>query len=421
MALLTRINDGGMLLLCSATILYLGAGGNPRRRLLLASYFLAFAVTVAVILAMTGDSIATYLRQSVFEAATIKGTPWDLLWRPILLLHKAAGTVTGLFNWMTIVIVLGFALSLQSLFNEPPTQAAALGWRRVLALAVLIATMSALYSPIDEGRIISIVGGMVVLVVYARVLILLEAASLCPASVASKPNAVAPYLLLIPFGYYVAGSMSSGGSHLSLTVPMAMSIPILLKSVRMTRKWKFVALTVLGLTGISALLLKASNPANWHGFRSPPLLMERTLADHPLHGPMVIEEKLRALGDDTCAAIGPGNPSLLSLPFPYFNYYCGIAPWKGYVQTFFDTSSRRTIDALIADLESGPPDFVMFQEQELNLRNHEVMYNNGHPIPHRGLHEFIKRKIAEGAWTVLRESKYGNNYTWFLISTKARQ
>ena len=131
---------------------------------------------------------------------------------------------------------------------------------------------------------------------------------------------------------------------------------------------------------------------------------------------MVIEDSLRLFADDVCTTVGIGDRTLLSVPFPYLNYYCGIAPWMGYVQTFFDTSSHRSIEALAAEVASSPPDFILLQEQEKNLRDHEGAYNGGNELPHRKLNEFFMRQIESGAWTVLRQREYAST-NWYLIST----
>lgn len=420
LATLTRLNDGIMLLFCTGFILLVGTA-RERRPAVAATFLATAALAAATILAINGEPPTDYLRQSVFEAAAIKGGIWDLLIRPFALVLDAANVVTGIFNWRIVVIATGFAWSLHAVLARHTRGDEPLHWMRAVEVGVLMATLALLITPIDEGRIFHVFGGIAVMLVLARAIQLFDVALSRRGRAVPAGEHLAPFLILIPFGYFVSGSLSSGGTYRSLTVPVAMSLPVLLMSIRLPPRARFMVLAVIALVGTSTLLLKASNPASWHGFRSPPLFMERTTVQHPIHGPMVIEEKLADLARDVCAEVGKEGSSLLSLPFPYFNWYCGIAPWRNYVQTFFDTSSRHTIDSLIADLTKHPPDFVMFQEQELNLHNHETMYSNGKPLPHRGLHAYIKQQIVSGAWTVRLERKYGINYTWYLIATKPSQ
>jgi hypothetical protein len=96
-----------------------------------------------------------------------------------------------------------------------------------------------------------------------------------------------------------------------------------------------------------------------------------------------------------------GSPKeLLSLPFPGGNYFCSVPPWHGYVQTFFDTSSKQTIDTLMDELQHSPPKWILYQRQLMTLRLHEMVYNQGKPLEHRYLDQLIEQKLSEGVWRV---------------------
>lgn len=416
LTLLTRVNDGGMLLLCNAAVLFIGTNGRRRQFLLLARYLASAIGTVAMLLAVTGDSPTVYIHQSLLEAAAIKGGHSNLLVRPLLLIQNSVQTLLMLNNWQLIMLSIALTWSLRELLAKPASPNDSLGWRRVLHLSIFILAVTTLMTSLDDRRFVRIFNAVAILVVYARVFLLLELISSEQESPSVTTAGRAPSLALLPFGYYVAASLSSAGSIDSLTFPFAMSIAVLFLSAGLSSRQKFIAVALIGLLGTGAILQKAISPASWHGFRSPPLLVDRQVIRHPIHGPMVIEDSLRLFADDVCTTIGTRDTTLLSVPFPYLNYYCGIAPWKGYVQTFFDTSSRRSIEALTTAVALSPPDFILFQEQEKNLRDHEGAYNGGNELPHRKLNEFFMHQIEIGAWTVLRQREYANT-NWYLIST----
>jgi hypothetical protein len=97
--------------------------------------------------------------------------------------------------------------------------------------------------------------------------------------------------------------------------------------------------------------------------------------------------------------------------------------WRGYVQTFFDTSSRETIDALMAELEASPPKWILYQRQLNNLTLHEQIYNQWKPLPHRYLDQLIERKLAGGEWKTVSTSTFGSygfySDEWILIRTRS--
>lgn len=416
LTLLTRVNDGAMLVLCNAAVLFIGTHGNRRQFLLLASYLVSAAATVSILLAITGDPIGVYVHQSLLEAAAIKGGHSNLLVRPLLLIKNSVQTLLMLNNWQLIGLSIAMTWSLRELLSKVASPNDSPGWRRVLHLSIFILAVTSLMMSLDDRRFVRIFNAATILIVCARVLLILELIGGKQANPSWTAARLFPCLVLLPFGYYAAASLSSAGSIDSLTFPFAMSIAVLLLSAELSARQRFIAVALIGLLGVGAILQKATNPASWHGFRSPPLMVDRQVIDHPIHGPMVIEDSLRLFADDVCTTIGAKDRTLLSVPFPFLNYYCGIAPWKGYVQTFFDTSSHRSIEALAAEVASSPPDFILLQEQEKNLRDHEGAYNGGNELPHRKLNEFFMRQIEIGAWTVLRQREYANTH-WYLIST----
>jgi hypothetical protein len=118
-----------------------------------------------------------------------------------------------------------------------------------------------------------------------------------------------------------------------------------------------------------------------------------------------------------CERVRAGK-TLLSLPISFANYYCGVPVWHGYVQTFFDTSTRSRIEQLERDLEQAPPDFIFYQRQLELLSLHEKIFAGGRRLPHRDLDELIVRKVRGGEWTIAYRSAAYPPSTWYLISTR---
>ena len=129
---------------------------------------------------------------------------------------------------------------------------------------------------------------------------------------------------------------------------------------------------------------------------------------------MIIDRDLLQFIGPVCAAVDADKPraELLSLPFPFANYFCVVPPWHGYVQTFFDTSSRETIEGLMDELEKSPPKWILYQRQLVNLTAHENIYNHRQPLPHRYLDQMIESKSGDGEWQVVYRSMYEDRPMW---------
>ena len=152
------------------------------------------------------------------------------------------------------------------------------------------------------------------------------------------------------------------------------------------------------------------------------MFSERLLVDHPIYGPMITSQYLYRFSETICTLIaersGKPDRELLSIPFPYANYYCGIVPWKGFVQTFFDTSTKSRIDSMIQLLRNSPPEWILYERQLWNLRRHEMIYNSGRRLPHRDLDDYLVGKVQSQEWSVAWHAPYGFQTEWFLIHTR---
>ena len=170
--------------------------------------------------------------------------------------------------------------------------------------------------------------------------------------------------------------------------------------------------------GAFGMVYKGLRPLSWLSYRCAPVFRHRQVFDHPAYGPMIIDSRLLHFIVPICDRVKNGAPELLSLPYPYPNYFCEIPPWHGYVQTFFDTSTKATIFGLIDELQTAPPMWILYQRQMDNLEIHERVFHGGQRMPHRDLDEMIMRKIEQGAWVVAERSEYGVDSDWILLRTR---
>ena len=233
-------------------------------------------------------------------------------------------------------------------------------------------------------------------------------------------------LLLIPIGQLASGSMSSGGVHNGLYGPLGILVlvaglcrPFDSRAGRM----RSFAIAVLAILVASTAVFKYKSPYSWHTYRDRRLFVGRTVYRHPVFGPMIIDKDLLALETSICGDISASGAQrqLLSLPYSYANYFCAIPPWDGYVQTFFDTSSKETIDELMRRLDTAPPHWVLYQRQLATLALNELAYNQSRPLEQRYLDQMIEQKLQTGQWRVVYTSDYGNlpdfDNHWLLIQT----
>jgi hypothetical protein len=230
-------------------------------------------------------------------------------------------------------------------------------------------------------------------------------------------------LVSYPFAMFFTGALSTGGEVYGLYFPLALSLLVGTLVLRKPlgaegRQHLRAALCIfLCMVGIQALVYRAENPFSWHSYHVKPLFVGYRVENNRLHGPHVIAPEVRQLVMPVCERVRAGK-TLLSLPISFANYYCGVPVWHGYVQTFFDTSTRSRIEQLERDLEQAPPDFIFYQRQLELLSLHEKIFAGGRRLPHRDLDELIVRKVRGGEWTIAYRSAAYPPSTWYLISTR---
>jgi hypothetical protein len=232
-------------------------------------------------------------------------------------------------------------------------------------------------------------------------------------------------LVFLPLAELASASASTGGQATIGFLFTQMAILLLLVPIiqpfRRHASWanpSFV--TIMALLGLSCFAAKIQNPYSWNNFRSSPMFENRQWYRHPVYGPMYIDRDLLHFVQPICEKIEQGNskPELLSLPYSYPNYFCATPPWHGYVQTYFDTSSRATVNRPMAELNTAPPQWIVYQRQLKILRGAELNYNQGQPLAHRDLDTLIMQKIAAGQWQLVEKVNYLEGDGWLLIKTR---
>jgi len=417
LTLTTRVNDGTALFVCVAIAIVCLA---PAKRFMSVALFsLAAALTVVAVVHLTGDSLREYATYSIFHAAGSKGGTGSVLLSP---LHLPVNT----YRWLKDqqyekVIAHVFAVALAWVFLLRPL-ARRRGWRELAMAAVgaflVFLLLQHTYSAFQDITLVVSLSAVAVLVAYGLGLLVLFRLLrwiLSPGDTYSWDRR--EILLLIPLGQFATGAMSTGGTHLGLYWQVGLLIVLLsiCPPLRFRAEWPRATLVAIAtLLLCSAVYLKYNDPYSWHTYREKPMFTGRMWYRHPVYGPMVIDSDLLQMIRPVCAQVGDGGPrhELLSLPFPYANYFCSIPPWHDYVQTFFDTSSKETIQGLMQELETSPPQWIFYQRQIATLRLHELVYNHGHPLEQRHLDELIERKLADGSWRAVYTSDYGNSVMW---------
>ena len=250
-------------------------------------------------------------------------------------------------------------------------------------------------------------------------------------ALALRTNPSAPWdpreaLLLIPLGQLASGSMSTGGSPLGLNTALATLLlllpiagPIRLKR-ESTRAFAF-ALLAFSLSTCAAH--KYRYPYQWHSYNvahpvhRPPVVPPSRLRPHPhrarqhrLHSAHLQRRPSRR------------RPAGLALPALLLPQLLLRRPPLARLRPDLLRPRRQTIQTLIADLQSAPPKWIVYQRQPYNLALHEQIFNHGQPLPHRALDQLIEQKIASGEWQPTYTSTYGSNgpFTdqWLLLRTR---
>jgi hypothetical protein len=414
-----RLNDGASLLVGCGLVLFFLARG--RRILALSVFFIASALAILTVVLLTGDSIHDWVLNSILRASAIKGGTGHILDAPFTFpsaVIKNLGTRRTLCD-VVYICLLGLFAATMSRINRRgivPKWAAriALGIGLILPMLPNADRIMHVGSPFEQlaniGILASIGIGVAVLVRMFR------------AFAMNKIWNPLESLLLIPFLQLWAGAMTSGQTVLEAYPAVAVLLLLLPLFIPIPKKatWQKAAyLTVAGLIVLSAFIHKVREPYGWHHFRDQAFFVDREWYRHPVYGPMYIERDQLRFMRSICTDMSKDGPpqELLSITNPYANYFCDVTPWHGYVQTWYDTTSKQTIDTLIGELKTAPPQWIVYQRGLDTMVAHELVFTDGHPLPHRALDWLIMDRIIEGRWVVVRREVF-QDADWILIRTR---
>lgn len=419
----TRLTDGAALFTSAGISLPFLV---RRRRLASILLFTVVAVlTVVLVVKLTGDTMSAYLSSSIFKAAESKGGTSSIFAAPFLMLRNTLPLLrqTGkqVLGGLISIIAIG---PLVARFWKA-------GMRYVFGLQLACAALILLVVPeFKRGKLLN--GLVVETVVLTLTAILYVLAPLVLARftiAASKGRELdrREILVLLPlaeWASYSAGAAAEPLTNYYAPVALLLLLVPVLQPFRRWGRWanpSFAAF--MALLVASTFTSKAITPYSWQNYSVGAMFQNREWYHHPVYGEMYVDRNLLRFSKVVCSDIGakPGvtHPEVLSLPYPFPNYFCDTPPWHNYVQTFFDTSTRATIEHLMDELNTAPPQWIVYQRQVNIMNGSERLYNHRKPLAQRELDRMIANKLASGRWSLVDYSDYLGHEGggWFIIRT----
>ncbi len=422
LAITTRLTDGVALYLAVALAMaYIVKTGKTAS---LIAFFCITCLVMLGIVVLTGDSPRDYATSTILHAAGPKGGLASVLTRPFLLLWNSLAFLAARQQFVTMLYCTVAAASWTWLVTPFPRADRPRSTIKAAAGSALLAGAVALLWPvIQNGDVIVTLSALWVIAEYGIVFFLVYRIGLESLRVSgtaiTNPKRV---ILFLPFALLLAGSLSSAGYHFGLYSQIAfliVAVVVLFPALFETKWLRSCFLVIAALMAVSGAYSKVINPASWHSYRSFPMFSHRVLAHHPAYGTMVIDDSLYGFVEGICSVVkSDGKPELLSIPFSYANYYCDIAPWQGFVQSFFDLSGKDVIDDMMTKLQHSPPKWILYQRQLENLAMHEKVFNNGRRLPQRDLDEFIVANVVAGRWRLVLRGQDRAGTDWLLLKTQ---
>lgn len=422
----TRVNNGGALFIGAAiAILCLVP---VRRWVALAIFVAAAALTLVILVRMTGDSFHDYWMCTVTKAAASKGGSSSILTYPFVLPWHTVQFLQGMDNWQP-VLLFAVVCAVWAYVIRPalPVRTMRATGRLAIGLALILISVLRTHHRGLQGSLLFSVAALATFLLYGFGI--WAFLSWIGSWIAPRPfqhwNRL-QILLLIPLGQLAGEALSTGATHGEIYMPMAILFLLLPLAFPMELKARGRSLLLAAATMLLCIgfVYRVIHPYRWWNFRNVTMFRERQWFRHPVYGPMIIERDMLSLLQPVCDDIDArdGHHALLSLPFSFANYFCDVPPWHDYVQTWYDTSGAGTIDAMMKQLQEAPPEWIFYERQPEAIHLHEQVYNAGRPIPHRYLDQLIEQKISEGAWKVVYRNSYNSTpelkQDWLLIRTK---
>ena len=423
----TRLTDGAALFVVGGLSLLILL---RRRRLPGLALFVAAAAAIALLMIkLTGDSVADYISNTIIKAAGSKGGTGSIFAAPFVVVRNTLALVASrkrVILWVLAVAVIGAGVQVR--WRWPA--------RSIVLLQMSLAGLTfalcgrEMRELLLQGQFLSTAVLVLILTTYLLTPIIvgrfLLAASRAPTSLRWDVREVLGILPLAIWASYAAGA--GGEPFTQYYAPFGMLlllVPVLQPFQRSPDWFNPAFVTTVALIGLSGITSKILLPYSWQNYRYSAMFVNRQWYRHPVYGPLYIDKDLLNFSVSVCKDLGQTESGkgpaleLLSLPYPYPNYCCATPPWKGYVQTFFDTSTRATIDQLAGRLATAPPQWIVYQRQLVGLAGSERLYNHGKPWPQRELDEMIMRKIASGDWVLVDKKMYLKGDGWFIIRTRS--
>jgi hypothetical protein len=379
-----------------------------------------------VVVKLTGDTLSAYASNGIVGAAASKGVgTTSIFLRPWLLLSNALHHMRTGGKWILLWIFGGLAAS-AVIARYWPRRANYIVLMQLGIAAIAFACSShALRRQLLTGTLVDVLSIALIVVNYLVALLVAIRYLNSATGLGTHEWDAREILVFLPLAELASASASTGGQatngFLYTQVAILLLLVPIIQPFRKHASWanpSFV--TIMALLGLSCFASKIQNPYSWNNFRSSPMFVNRQWYRHPSYGLMYIDRNLLHFLEPICEKIqrGNSNPELLSLPFAYPNYFCATPPWHGYVQTYFDTSSRSTIVSLMTELNTAPPQWIVYQRQLKILSGAEMNYNHGQPLAHRDLDTLIMQKIAAGQWQLIDKVNYLEGDGWLLIKTR---
>jgi len=420
----TRVNDGVALLAAVAICLLVLA---PTRRLLCAGLLVATAaVTVVLVVELTGDSFHDYLFYSVLKAAASKGGSSNILASPLLLGWNA---LTAVFRtllsrkWASLSLIA--IVCLYAFLHRYRSN-----WvKYIVPVQLTLFSASLLCSRSVRDQLVT--GGFVYMFFFPSVAAcyfltpIVLARTLRSKKKGSPPWDKREILLLLPLAELASASTSTAAQtyngFLFSQVGMFLLLFPVLFSARKHAAWMSASfVSIMILLGLSGAIAKVRNPYSWLNYKSSPMFHNRQLYQHPVYGTMYIDRDLLHFIAPVCSEIRQGDPhpELLSMPYSYPNYFCDTPPWHGYVQTFFDTTARSTVNHLLDELNVAPPEWIVYQRQVEVMHKQQSFYSPHQPLPQQQLDALMLQKIASRKWQLIEKKDYLAGDGWWIIRTR---
>jgi hypothetical protein len=426
----SRLNDGAALLAATSICLLVLA---RKRRLTVTGLFVLVAVlTLLAVVRCTGDTFSDYVANTLTRAVGSKGGAGTILTNPFHFFVRAERLRHGVKWLFRAIVAIAAAGALMQRYWKKSVFAI------VAAQMVLVPVAFAFSSHLDQQKVLSFSdngalfwGGLndlavCVIVVATCVLsaIVLVRLGIWTFSSGQRTWDAREILILFPLTEITSVSASAAGephSGYNSSLALLLLLVPLLQPYRKQVAWANATfLTVLISIAVTGTILKVQTPYFWDNFRGQPMFTDRQWYRHPVYGPMYVQSDWLQLNTSICADMGGigSQPELLSLPFSYPNYFCDSRPWHGYVQTFIDITQRSTMEKLLVDLQTAPPQWIVYQRQMWSLNVLEQLFSHGRPSPQRALDQLIVQRVSTGQWKVVdfKPAQYGNG--WYVIRTR---